>query len=92
MTSNTAHLADPMREFAGQVERCEIVRAADIVFPAVAGPEQDAAVIAHRRLGNLHVEMIAVEDNLAGNGNASLVGAEVVGTGSRPSAVAMRRS
>ena len=81
-----------MREFAGQVERCEIVRAADIVLPALAGPKQDTAVVAHRRLGDLHVEVIAVERNFAGNGNASLVAAEVVGTGSRPSAVAMRRS
>jgi hypothetical protein len=90
--SNMAHLADPMRELVGpaeQIERCEIVRAADIVFSALAGPKQNAAVVTHRRLGDLHVEVIAVERNFAGNGNAR---AEVVGTGSRPSAVAMRRS
>ena len=79
-----AHPADPMRELVGpveQIERCEIIRATDIVFPALAGPKQNAAVVAHRRLGDLHVEMIAVEGNFAGNGNAGLVGAEVVGTG-----------
>src|SRR5437879_7062549 len=84
MTSNMAHLADPVRELVGpieQVERCEIVRAADIIFSALAGPKQNAAVVAHRRLGDLHVEMIAVEGNFAGDGDAGLVGAEVVGTG-----------
>jgi len=73
-----------MREFAGpveQVERREVVRTADKIFSALAGPKQNAAVVAHCRLGDLHVEVIAVEGNFAGNGNASLVGAEVVGTG-----------
>lgn len=73
-----------MREFVGpveQVERCEIVRATHIVFSALAGPKQNAAVVAHRRLGDLHIKMIAVEGNFAGNGDAGLVGAEVVGTG-----------
>jgi len=72
-----------MRELVGlveQIERCEIVRATDIVLPALAGPKQNAAVVTHRRLGDLHVKMIAVEGNFAGHGNAGLVGAEVVGT------------
>jgi len=38
-------------------------------------------VVAHRRLGDLHVEVIAVEGNFAGYGNAGLVGTEVVGIG-----------
>ena len=76
MMSNIAHPADPMGELfrpVEQVERCEIVRAADIVFPALAGPKQNAAVVAHRRLRDPHVEVIAVEGNFTGNGNASLV-------------------
>ena len=73
-----------MREFAGpveQVERRDVVRTADKIFSALAGPKQNATVVAHRRLGDLHVEVIAVEGDFTGNGNAGLVGAEVVGTG-----------
>src|SRR5690348_106518 len=87
MTSSMAHLANPMGEFVRpveQIERCEIVRAADIVCAALAGPKQNAAVVAHRRLRDLHVEVIAMEGNFAGHGNAGLVGAEVVGTGLKP--------
>jgi hypothetical protein len=50
-------------------------------LPALARPKQDAAVMAHRRLGGLHVEMIAVEGYFAGHGDANLVGAEVVRAG-----------
>jgi hypothetical protein len=54
--SNIAHIPDPMGELVGpveQVERCEVVRAADMVFPAAAGPKQNATVVAHRRLRDL---------------------------------------
>src|SRR6516225_3030497 len=84
MASNMAYPADPMGEFVRpveQIERCEIVGAADIVFPALARPKQNATVVAHRRLRDLHVEMIAVEGNFTGHGDAGLIGAEVVGTG-----------
>src|SRR5712692_5467684 len=84
MASNTAHLADPMREFVRpveQIKRREIVRAADIILPTVAGAKENAAVVAHRRLGCLHVDVIGVQRDLAGDGNATLVGAEIVVAG-----------
>src|SRR5882672_8932293 len=45
---------------------------------ALAGAEENAAVVAGRRLGHLHVEAIAVERDFAGDGDAGLGGAEIV--------------
>jgi len=67
------------REFLGlveQVQRRKIVGAAYVVLAALASAEQNAAVVAGRRLG--HLQVIAVERDFAGNGDASLGGAKIV--------------
>ena len=79
--SDMARLLDAAREFLGpvqKVERGEIVAAADIVFPALAGPKQNAAVVAARRLAGLHIEMIGMQRDFTRNGDAALIGAKIV--------------
>ena len=85
--SNMAPLPNPLRQFlrvVEKVERREIVRAADIVFPSLAGAEENAATVAHRGLGCLHIEAIGVQGDFAGDGDAGRVRSQVVG--SRPQA------
>jgi hypothetical protein len=80
MKSNMARLPDAAREFLGlvqKVERGEIVRSADIVLSSLAGPEKNAGVAAKRRLGRLYIEMIGVQGDFAGDGDAAFVGSKV---------------
>lgn len=83
MAVSAARLLDAAREFLGpvqKIERGEIVGTADIVFSVLAGSEQDAAVMAGRRLTGLHIEMIGMERDFTRNGDAALVGAKIVVT------------
>ena len=52
-----------------QIERGEMIGAADIVAAAVAAAEQDAGVGAGRRLARLHVKPVGMERYLAGDGD-----------------------
>ena len=65
---------DQPGELAGpvqQIERGEVVAAAGVIAPALAGPEQDAGVAAGRRLARLHVETIAMQRRFTRNGDAA---------------------
>ena len=80
--SDTALLLDEACEFPGpveQVQRCEIVDAADVILAPLAGAEENAGVVARRRLGHLHVDAVGVERDFARNGDAGLIGAQIVG-------------
>src|SRR5260370_42141526 len=77
--------ADAARELVWsdeQMEGGEVVAPADIILSAFASPEQDAGVVAGRGLAGLHVEAIGVQRHLARDGDAALIGAEIVRTGS----------
>ena len=67
-------LAGPVQE----VERGEVVAAADVVAPALAAAEQDAGVAAGGRLARLDVKTVSVEGDFAGDGNAALVRPKVI--------------
>jgi hypothetical protein len=67
MCSDTALLLDEEREFfrpVEQIQRCEIVGAADVILAPFTGAEENACVVAGRRLGHLHVGVDAVERDL----------------------------
>src|SRR5260370_132493 len=64
-----------------QIERREIIDAADVIAPVAATAEQDAGVAACRGLAHLHVKMIGMERHLAGDGDAAFVRAQVEGAG-----------
>ena len=75
-----ARLPDAAREFAWlvqKVDRCKIIRTADIVLPTLAGSKENAGITAERRLGRLHVEMIGVQGDFAANGYPSFVGSKI---------------
>ena len=79
-----APLPNPLGQFPRPIEkvkRGEIVWAADIVLPSLAGAEENAVRIAHHGLGRLHIEAFGMQGDFAGDGDAALVGAEIIGTG-----------
>ena len=76
--------ADQRGEFVGpvqQVERGEIVAPAGVVAPPLARAEQDAGIGAHGRLARLHIEPIGMHRDLAADGDAAFVGAQIVFVG-----------
>ena len=90
-----ARLLDAAREFLGpvqKIERGEIVAAADIVFPALAGPKQNTAVVAGRRLAGLHIEMIGMQRDFTRDGDAALIGAKIVSARHKTEPVARCRA
>ena len=76
--------ADQHGELVGpvqQVERGEIVAPAGVVAPPLARAEQDAGIGARGRLARLHVKAIGMHCDLAADGDAALVGAQIVFVG-----------
>src|SRR4051794_13737036 len=64
-----------------QVERSEIVASAGVVAPPLARAEQDTGIGAHRRLACLHIEVLGMQRDFAGNGDAAFVAAQIVFAG-----------
>ena len=51
---------------------------ADVVAATVAAAEQDAAIGPHHRLADLDIKPVAVEGDSTGNGDAGLIGTQIV--------------
>ena len=58
----------------------EIVRAAGVIPPPLAGPNHDAAVPPFRGLADLHVDCIMMQRDLARDGDAAGIGSEIKGS------------
>src|SRR5205823_3439569 len=63
-----------------QIERREIIHAADIIAPAVVRPKQDPGIAASRRLAHLDVKPIGMQRDFARDGDAGLIRAQIVVT------------
>ncbi len=77
--SDLAYFLDAARQILGPVQKVkggEVVRAAVIVLPALAGPEEDAAVVASRGLAGLHIEMISMQGRFTRYGYSTHVGSK----------------
>jgi hypothetical protein len=61
-----------------QIERREVVDAADVIVPVTAAAEQDAGVVAGRRLAHLHIKSVGVQNNFAAYGWSTLIGSQIV--------------
>ena len=61
-----------------------MVAAADVVVPARAVAEQDAGVIAGRRLARLDIEAIGMQGRFAGDSEAARIRAQIVFAGPEP--------
>src|SRR3546814_2915765 len=65
------------RDVVEHGQRREVVAATGIVAPAFAGADEDAGVRAGRRLADPHVDVLMVKGDLAGDGDAALVRAQI---------------
>ena len=73
-----------------QVERRKIIDAAAIVAPARAAAEQNPGIGTRGRLAHLHIKTVGMQRDLARDGDAARVGAQIEGASS--SAAARARS
>jgi hypothetical protein len=64
-----------------KIERSKTVGTAEIVLPTLTATEKDAAVSADRWLTDLNVEMFGAQGDFAGNGDTSMIGAQIVTPG-----------
>ncbi len=66
-----------------QIERGKIVDPSRVVALALAGAEQDAGIETHRGLGNLHIETLGMQGDLARHSDAALIGSKIVSAGNK---------
>src|ERR1700733_394759 len=69
------------RNVVEQRERREVIAAAGVVAPPLAAADQNAAVVAHGGLGDLNVDPLVMQRDLATDGHSCLVVSQVVGSG-----------
>ena len=79
--SDSACFRDAARQILGPVQKFkggEVVRAAVVVVPALAGPEENARVLACRRLRRLHIEVIGVQGRFTRYCVSTRVGSKII--------------
>src|SRR5258708_38511857 len=79
--SGPACFLDAARQVLGPVQKFkggEVVRAAVVVLPALAGPEENARVLGCRRLRRLHIEVIGVQGRFTRYGDSTRVGSKII--------------
>src|SRR5713101_1262844 len=79
--SEPACFLDAARQVLGPVQKvkgCEVVRAAVVVLPTLAGSKENARVVAGRGLARLHIELIGVQGRFTRYGDSTRVGSKII--------------